>query len=61
MTRSPPKRVDEASLFGGPCALAREWSRVHDAAEPAEVEFGEDFKDGDVETVEVVESELADG
>ena len=59
MTRSPPKRVDEASLFGCGRAHAREWGRVHDAAEAAEVELGEHLEDGDVHPVEVVQRELA--
>ena len=33
----------------------------YDAAEAAEVELGEDLEDGDVEPVEVVQRELADG
>ena len=53
------KDVDEASLFGGGRAHAREWGRVHDAAEAAEVELGEHFEDGDVHPVEIVQRELA--
>ena len=53
--------VDEAGLFGGGGAHARERGRVDDAAEAAEVELGEDLEDGDVEPVEVVQRELADG
>ena len=53
--------VDVAGFFGGGRADAGEGGGVDDAAESAEVEFGEDFEDGDVESVEVVEGEFADG
>ena len=53
--------VDVAGFFGGGCADARERGGVDDAADSTEVELGEDFEDGDVESVEVVEREFADG
>ena len=54
------EHVDVASFFGGGGADARERGGVDDAADSAEVEFGEDFQDGDVESVEIVEGEFAD-
>ena len=54
------EEVDVAGFVWGGCADAGEGGGVDDAADSAEVEFGEDFEDGDVEAVEVVEGEFAD-
>lgn len=53
--------VDVAGFFWGGSADSSEGGRVDDAAYSAEVEFGEDFEDGDVKFVEIVEGEFADG
>ena len=53
--------VDVAGFFWGGDADAGEGGGVDDAAYSAEVEFGEDFEDGDVESVEIMEGEFADG
>ena len=55
------KDIDVAGFFGGGCADPSEGCGVDDAADSAEVEFGEDFEDGDVESVEIMEGEFADG
>lgn len=54
------KDVDVAGFFGGGSADPGEGGGVDDAAYSAEVEFGEDLEDGDVESVEIVEGEFAD-
>jgi hypothetical protein len=53
--------VDVASFFWRGGADSGEGGGIDDAAYSAEVEFGEDFEDGDVESVEIMESEFADG
>ena len=55
------KDVDVAGFFGRRCADACQGRGVDDAADSAEIEFGKDFEDGDVESIEVMESEFADG
>ena len=54
------KHIDVAGFFGGGRADACEGRSVDDAADSAEVKFGEDFEDGDIESVEVMEGKIAD-
>lgn len=49
VTRSPPISVVVIDFFGGGCADANERGGVDDAADTTEIEFEEDFEDGDVE------------
>jgi hypothetical protein len=46
--------VDVAGFFWGGCADAGERCNIGDTSYAAEVEFGEDFENGDVEAIEVV-------
>lgn len=53
--------VDVAGFFWGGSADSGEGGGVDDAADSSEVKFGEDFEDGDIESVQIVEGEFADG
>lgn len=53
--------IDKACFLWGGCADAGERGGVGDASYAAEVKFGEDFENGDVEAIEVVQGEVADG
>lgn len=46
--------VDKACFLWGGCADAGERGGIDNASYAAEVEFGEDFENGDVEAIEVV-------
>ena len=54
------KDIDLACLLWCWCTETGKWGCVDDSAETTEFEFGKDFENGDVESVEVVKSKFAD-